>query len=173
MTDKEDTQDKQDSSRSDHALSRLDPLVGEWKVEISAGDQVMDGGKSTFEWLEGESFLAQRDVAAPLPPGAPPEWEANAPTHTTQIIGLDDSSDTFYMLYADSRSVFRVYQMTLSDGVWKIWRDAPGFNQRFTGTLSDDGNTITGQYEFSSDGTTWSKDFDLTYRKVTSSEPQA
>ena len=63
--------------------------------------------------------------------------------------------------------------MTLSDGVWKIWRDAPGFNQRFTGTLSDDGNTITGQYEFSSDGTTWSKDFDLTYRKVTSSEPQA
>jgi hypothetical protein len=152
------------------ALRRLDALVGEWKVEISAGGQVMDGGTSTFEWLEGGSFLAQRDVAAPFPPDAPPEWEANAPKHTTQIIGLDDASDTFYMLYADSRSVFRVYRMSLTDGVWKIWRDVPGFYQRFTGTFSDDGNTITGQYEFSSDGTNWSKDFDLTYRKVTSVE---
>jgi hypothetical protein len=71
------------------------------------------------------------------------------------------------MLYADSRSVFRVYQMSLSGGVWKIWRDSPQFYQRFTGTFSDDGNTITGQYEFSSDGTNWATDFDLTYRKVT------
>jgi hypothetical protein len=168
VTDKDHTQDKQDNSRSGHPLSRLDPLVGEWKVEISLGDQVMDGGKSTFEWLEGGSFLAQHDVAGPLPPDAPPEWEANAPTHTTQIIGLDDASDTFYMLYADSRTVFRVYQMSLSDGVWKIWRDAPGFYQRFTGTFSNDGNTITGQYDFSSDGTNWSHDFDLTYKKVRS-----
>ncbi|HET9494789.1 MAG TPA: hypothetical protein VFR15_11210, partial [Chloroflexia bacterium] len=75
MTDNDHMQ-----SNRNPALSRLDPLVGEWNVEISAGDQVMDGGKSTFEWIEGGSFLAQHDVAAPLPPGAPPEWEANAPT---------------------------------------------------------------------------------------------
>ena len=48
---------------------------------------------------------------------------------------------------------------------WRIWRDAPGFNQRFTGTFDDAGTTITGAWEMSEDGTTWSKDFDLVYRK--------
>ena len=70
------------------------------------------------------------------------------------------------MLYADARGVFRVYQMSFADGVWKIWRYAPGFYQRFTGNLSADGNTITAQWEGSSDGSTWRPDFDVTYRKV-------
>lgn len=35
--------------------------------------------------------------------------------------------------------VHRIYEMTLSDGVWKLWRDAPDpFPQRFTGTFSDE-----------------------------------
>jgi hypothetical protein len=39
------------------------------------------------------------------------------------------------MLYFDSRSVSRIYQMSLSAGVWKLWREAPSFAQRFEGTL--------------------------------------
>jgi hypothetical protein len=31
--------------------------------------------------------------------------------------------------------------------VWKMWRDAPGFNQRYIGRISDDGKAITGQWE--------------------------
>jgi hypothetical protein len=57
--------------------------------------------------------------------------------------------------------------MTLNDGVWKLWRDSPDpFPQRFTGTFSDDGNTITGRWEKAEDGSSWATDFDLTYRKV-------
>jgi hypothetical protein len=167
VTDKDHTQDKQAKSPSNPVLSQLDPLVGEWETETSIEGQLMARGQTAFEWLEGGFFLAQQQRADPAPPGAPPQWVANAPQHVSTIIGLDDTSDTFYMLYADSRGVFRVYQMSLSDGIWKVWRDAPGFNQRFTGKFSDDGNTITGQWEFSSDGTNWSHDFDLTYRKVT------
>ena len=70
------------------------------------------------------------------------------------------------MLYFDSRGVSRVYQMSLSDGVWKMWREAPGFSQRFMGTWSSDGRTIRGRWEESGDGSHWEHDFDLTYTKV-------
>jgi hypothetical protein len=57
--------------------------------------------------------------------------------------------------------------MTLSNGVWKLWRDAPdSFPQRFSGTFSDDGNTITDRWEKAEDGSNWATDFDLIYRKV-------
>ena len=166
MTDKDHTRDKQQKPESTRPLSRLDPFVGEWEFEASIEGQLMARNKSTFAWLEGGSFLAQRDVSGPPPPGAPPEWAANAPQHATWIFGLDDATGNFSLLYADSRGVFRVYQMSLNEGVWKIWRDAPEFYQRFTANFSDDGNAITGQFEFSTDGTNWAKDFDVTYRKV-------
>ena len=70
------------------------------------------------------------------------------------------------MLYFDSRGVSRVYQMSLNDSVWKIWRDVPGFSQRFTGTVSDGGNIIMGYWEKSGDGSTWERDFDVTYKKI-------
>ncbi len=56
--------------------------------------------------------------------------------------------------------------MSMHDGVWKIWRDAPGFSQRFTGPFSDDGNVVTAQWEKSFDGANWEHDFDLTYKKI-------
>jgi hypothetical protein len=69
------------------------------------------------------------------------------------------------MLQTDSRGISRIYQMSLSEGVWKLWRDQPGFSQRFTGTFSDDGRTISGRMEKSSDGLQWELDFDLTYTR--------
>jgi hypothetical protein len=70
------------------------------------------------------------------------------------------------MLYSDSRGVARLYQMSLRDGVWKLWRDDPEFAQRFNGTFSEDGRTITGAWEKCRDGKTWEHDFDLIYRKL-------
>jgi hypothetical protein len=56
--------------------------------------------------------------------------------------------------------------MSLDGGVWKLWRDGPPFSQRFAGTFSDDGKTITGRWEVSEDGKTWKTDFALIYTKV-------
>jgi hypothetical protein len=39
-------------------------------------------------------------------------------------------------------------------------------SQRFTGTFSDDGNTITGLSKLSHDGSTWDDDLAITYRKL-------
>jgi hypothetical protein len=63
------------------------------------------------------------------------------------------------------RQLMCVYEMSLGDGVWKIWREAPGFHQRFTGT-SADGETITAQWESSQDGVEWKPDFDVVYTKI-------
>jgi hypothetical protein len=49
----------------------------------------------------------------------------------------------------------------------EAWRDSPDpFPQRFTGTFSDDGRTITGRWEKAEDGSNWDVDFDGTYRRV-------
>jgi hypothetical protein len=50
--------------------------------------------------------------------------------------------------------------------VWKMWREAPGFWQRYEGRVSQDGKTITARWEKSSDGSAWEHDFDVTYTKV-------
>lgn len=146
-------------------LERLDRFVGEWEVELPLEGQPISGGHVTFEWLEDGAFLVQRSKGGDLSE-APTEWVENAPQFTVSIIGLDDTSEQFTMLYADSRDVFRVYRMSLSEGVWKIWRDAPGFSQRFTGTFSDDGDVIEGTWERSDDGVEWEVDFDITYTRA-------
>jgi hypothetical protein len=42
--------------------------------------------------------------------------------------------------------------------------------QRFTGTFSEDGNTITGAWEKCPDGVEWEHDFALTYRRAGSQD---
>lgn len=145
-------------------LERLNRFVGVWELEVPLDGQTIRGGRETFEWLEDGAFLVQCSEAGDLSQ-APTEWVENAPRSTVSIIGLDDTSGQFTMLYADSRDVFRVYQMSLSDGVWKLWRDAPGFSQRFTGTFNDD-DVIEGTWERSDDGVDWEVDFYLTYTKI-------
>ena len=118
------------------------------------------GARVEFEWLTGGQFLVQR-WSVPVP---------EAPDGIA-LIGRDTVIDGRYLQhYFDSRGVARVYQMTLDDGVWKLWRDVPDFSsldfgQRFTGTFSRDGQVIDGAWEICHDGTSWEHDFELTYRK--------
>ena len=148
------------------ALKQLDALVGEWEMQASVGGQPMVRGRTAFAWVEGGAFLVQHADAESALPNTPPEWGANSPFPITSLFGLDDVTGRITMLYADGRGICRVYQMNLSDGVWKIWREAPKFFQRFTSTFSDDGTTITGHWERSRDGAHWEHDFDLTYTKI-------
>jgi hypothetical protein len=70
------------------------------------------------------------------------------------------------MLYFDERGVSRRYETSLRDGVWRWWRSAPGFSQRFSGVISADGRTIVSHGELSRDGTTWEPDLQLTYTRA-------
>jgi hypothetical protein len=146
---------------------RLAVLVGEWRMEASVDGALMARARVVFEWLEGGAFLVQHADAEPPAPTARPEWVANSPFPLVTIIGRDDPSGSFCYVYADARGVHRVYQMSLSDGVWKIWgRAGPEFFQQFTATFSGDGDTLTGCWERSRDGTHWELDFDVNYKRV-------
>jgi hypothetical protein len=140
------------------ALERLDAFVGEWNMEASFPDTPL--GRTVFEWLPGGRFLLQR-------------WEVPHPDAPDGIavIRFDPASDTYSQHYFDSRGVARVYAMSFRDGVWGLLRDSPDlspldFLQRFTGAFSGDGSTIRGRWESSWDGTSWERDFDLTYTKI-------
>ncbi|RZU78057.1 hypothetical protein EV384_6807 [Micromonospora kangleipakensis] len=145
------------------ALARLDVLVGRWTVQPKV--EGLGTGWTDLDWVEDGRFLRQFSDAEPVPDTAPQAWRENNPLPVTSLIGLDDAAEEFTMLYADARGVHRVYRMTFADRVWRIWRDAPGFHQRFTGTLSADGDTIDGRWERSTDGVDWTLDFELAYRR--------
>ncbi len=140
----------------DPKLGALAALVGEWVL----GDPSAPVGRTSFSWLEGRRFLVQR-------------WTVDIPEAPDgiAIIGVDEASGNLVQHYFDSRGVARVYEMTLEDGAWTLWRSDPDFSQRFTGTISPDGSTITGSWEIgppnaSLDDATWTHDFDLAYTKA-------
>jgi hypothetical protein len=71
------------------------------------------------------------------------------------------------MLYFDERGVSRRYEVAVEESSFTWWRDAPGFRQRYTCTLAENGNTFHGQGELSRDGSTWEGDLELTYTRAT------
>jgi len=146
-----------DQPTAEQALRRLEPLVGKWTVEATWADGTAwpGGGTVTFEWHPSGAHLVERGTAD----------LAEAPDNLS-IIGCDAANGTYFQLYSDERGVCRVYQMSMSDGEWKLWREGEPFSQRFEATFSDDGNTITGRWEIAEDGTNYATDFNLTYRRV-------
>jgi len=145
---------------SNPALERLDVFVDEWDIQITAMSFHADKtavvrGHASFEWTEDGAFLVQHSE---IP-------NSDFPRNTS-VIGPDDAAESYCMLYSDSRGVSRIYQMSLSGNDWKLWRDFPGFSQRFIATFSDDHNAINGRWEKSADGSNWELDFNETYTRV-------
>ena len=146
-------------------VKELEKFVGEWvlsaKFENVPGMPEADGDAVVeFEWMSGEQFLIERwDIPVPEAPDG------------VAIIGSDPENDgAFLQHYFDSRGVARIYKMTFDGTTWKLWRDNADFSpldfrQRFTGIFSDDGATIDGTWEICHDGTTWEKDFEITYKR--------
>jgi hypothetical protein len=138
-------------------LKDLGPLIGEWNIEITFPNDPPGTvfGRAIFEWFDDGSFLLIRSGNNT---GGPPQ--------SVSMVSRDDTLEAYTMLYFDDRGVSRIYNMSFKDNVWKQWREAPNFLQRFTGTLSADGKTISAEWQNSPDGVIWAHDFYLTYTKV-------
>jgi hypothetical protein len=138
-------------------IEHLDVLVGRWTMTASFNS---DGppplAETTFEWLEGRTFLVQR-------------WRVDHPDAPDGIavIGYDAEKATLLQHYFDSRGVVRVYDMSLVGNTWQLIRIGKDFSQRYIGTFDESRDVITGSWEASSDGgATWERDFDLTYTRA-------
>jgi hypothetical protein len=90
-------------------------------------------------------------------PGAP---------DSISIIGCDAANGTYMQLYSDERGVCRIYEMAIGDGEWRLWRQGEPFAQRFSATISPDGETISGRWDTAEDGTNFELDFELVHRTV-------
>ena len=140
------------------ALKRLEPLVGQWTLEAKPpeGPPWPGEARTTIEWHDSGAHLVQRSTVDI--PEAP---------DTISIMGCDAANGTYFQLYSDERGVCRVYEMSIAEGQWKLWREGEPFAQRFSAQISDEGDTIVGRWEKKTlDGRRWETDFDLTYRKV-------
>ena len=135
-------------------LAPLKALVGAWTIEAThpAFPSTVVGGEAQFEWLEGERFLLQRS-------------RTDHPEFPDSLIVFGAETDELSMHYFDSRGVHRVYGVSFGDGIWRMWRHTAGFSQRFTGTFSDEGDTIEGLWKLSRDDTTWDDDLRVTFRR--------
>jgi hypothetical protein len=81
-------------------------------------------GRVSLEWVENGAFLV---IYMSDKPSSMPD--------ATWLIGRDESAPNYTVLYYDARKVSRLYEMTFSDGIWKVWRNSPGLSQRFDGKL--------------------------------------
>ena len=147
-----------DQQTAEQALKELEVLVGEWTQEATPpGAEPWPGeARATFEWLEGSDnrlLIERSTVEMPEAPDG------------VCVIGCDAANGTYYQLYTDERNVCRVYEMSIGDGEWKLWREGEPFNQRFTAKISEDGNRIEGRWELD-EGDGWKTDFELIYTRV-------
>jgi hypothetical protein len=142
---------------SNPALDALKLLIGEWKT-VGTHPLFPDTillGRSSFDWIEGGAFLIWHS-----------EIEKEGFPNGVAIVGSDDATGEYSMLYFDERKVSRKYDVSFQDNVIKWWRNAQGFSQRYSWIFADDGNSITGKGELCEDGKTWEKDLDLTYTRI-------
>lgn len=139
------------------ALNVLDKLIGEWKTTSThpAVPNKVLPGTSSFEWIEGGAFLR----------GYSQVDEKGFPVGMA-IFGSDDATGELFMLFFDERKISRKYEVSVEGNVVNWWRNVPGFSQRYSWTITDNGNSILGKGELCEDGETWVKDLDQTFTRV-------
>src|SRR5688500_10858440 len=133
-------------------LRRLDAFVGRWNTEgrIHDDDSAI-AGTDTYEWLAGGYFLIHRvDVRM----GA-------EEVQAIEMIGWDADHGAYAMHSFDSQGQSAVMHASVSDRRWRF----EGDSMRFTGTFSEDGQTIAGTWEMR-DGDTWKPWMDVRLTKA-------
>jgi hypothetical protein len=137
----------------DPALAPFDALIGTWATE--ATHPQFDGvvpGSITYEWLEGGHYLIQRS-----------HNDHELFPDAICVIGAPESGEGLVMEYFDSRGVRRTYGISFDDGVLRIWRDHPGFEQRFSATPAPD--AYEGVFQLARTPGDWQDDLRVTYRR--------
>jgi hypothetical protein len=137
----------------DPSLEPFEALIGTWDTE--ATHPMFDGvvqGTTTFAWLEGGHFLVQRS-----------RNDHELFPDAIGVLGAPEDGDGLVFEYFDSRGVRRTYGASVEGGVLRIWRDHPGFDQRFSATLADD--SFEGLWQLATTPGDWQDDLKVTYRR--------
>jgi len=143
----------------DALIQHFSILEGKWELTASGMSFRKDPkeevkGTASFQRLEQHNLMVYRNEA----PGS--EFPA-----ALCVIGFDETARSFTMLYTDSRNVSRIYSMTLSPRNWTLERMDAGFSQRFEGVISEDGNTIEGEWKKREGQGEWVHDINIRFAR--------
>jgi Protein of unknown function (DUF1579) len=138
------------------AHARLEALVGRWRTagwtnETADAPAARIEATDTYEWLPGRYALLHTVDAR----------VGDEHVEGAEIIGWDPARDSYVTQYFGSDGP-NAYEASLAevDGalVWTMRSAA----DRFTGTFSADGNSITGQWERLDDEQNWTPWMEIT-----------
>jgi hypothetical protein len=144
--------------RMNDAMRRLDDLVGEWDVTMThawflESLETEIPGTARMEWLADAFLVIRIEVKGT----SIPDFEDAS--RSEFVIGRTDARDRYLALYHDGRDVYRVFDVTVTDGEWTFLREDPDFHQRMVMRFSRD--RIEMRADASEDaGQTWRKDLD-------------
>lgn len=135
-------------------LDGFDALIGTWETEATHPlfPATVVPGHVTFEWLTGGHYLLQRS-----------HYDHEKFPDGLAVVGRPEVGDELLAEYFDSRGVRRTYRTSLQDGVWRTWRDAPGFDQRSEATLAPDAFEVV--HRLAREPGAWKDDLRVTYRR--------
>jgi hypothetical protein len=135
------------------ALEGFEALIGTWDtVAVHPAIDAVVTGTITYEWLEGGKFVVQRT-----------HNDHELFPDAISVIGKPEHGDGLVLEYFDSRGVRRTYGASLDDGVLRVWRDEPGFEQRFAAETRPAG--FEGQWQLAQTPGEWKDDLKVTYRR--------
>ena len=129
------------------AHRRLEPFVGTWKVtgqNAGAAPNAPDTpvtGEESYTWLPGRFFLLGH-------------WDRRfeGGRHVgLNIIRYDATTEQYSSYNVDNLGFARTYRVTQRDGVWSFI----GEWERATWAFGHDGQTMTIDWEITTDGATW------------------
>jgi hypothetical protein len=123
----------QQSSGADPSLKRLERLVGTWDIKGRTLDSDVDNitGRMTCEWLLSGFFLKQSGHIT----------FKGLTMQSLEIISYDPTSQTFPAnVYSDMSGVVLPYSWDVQGNTVTHWTET----HKYTGTFSDDGQTLTG-----------------------------
>ena len=140
MIDNNNIQAQQQISKPDPALKGLEVLVGTWIIkghESSSDGEIH--GKVTFEWMEGGFFLVQYiDIDC-----------IGQKIKGIDYIRYDESKQALTSHYFDNTGNALEYMWEVGDDTTiTIWGGYVGSPANFKDKFSEDGNIITGRWEW-------------------------
>ena len=124
------------------AYRLFEPFIGKWNTtgNMKAGKGKPDiaiDGTDIYEWLPGRFFILH---TVNVLMGAERK-------ESIEVIGFDAAKNSYFMHSYDNQGESGVMQASEHQGTWKFTSDS----LRFTGTFSEDHNTISGIWESSGD----------------------
>jgi len=130
-------------------LKSLNVTVGTWNIEgREAGPDGEIRGQVTFEWTEGGFFLVQRVYID----------YAGCKITGVEYVGYDESNTVLKSYYFSNMGSGLFpgpaleYVWEVGDDTLTIWDGFVGSPASFKGKFSDDGNSITGRWEWPGGG---------------------